>query len=115
MTYNKEYKKCLENIEKNLNEDDRRMIDEKYEQWRNGGRNGRISDLELAMFMSDKLDKITELMEASDKLSTRDGVVRHIERTTVTEQKSDPELKKEIDNIKSNIQELKDLIINKLS
>lgn len=113
MGLNEEYNRFLDKLEGKLSEEDERESQKLYENWRGSG---RLSDLELAMFMSDKLDNITEIMHKSDELRSRDGKISRIERTTrITESDENAKLKKEIDSLKGDIQELKELLIKKLS
>lgn len=113
MDYTKQYNSLLESIENDLTPDEERESQQIYEKWT---RDGRLSDLELAMFMSDKLDNITKVMHESDRLRSRDGKVSRITITETTNSNSENEkLRKEIDDLKGDIKELKQLLINKLS
>lgn len=113
MDYTKKYNSFLESLERQMSPDEERESQNIYEGWRNGN---RLSDLELAMFMSDKLDNITKIMHESDRLRTRDGKVSRITITETTNNNGENEkLRKEIDDLKGDIKELKELLINKLS
>ena len=115
MDYTKKYNTFLESLERELSPEEENMAQSKYEDWRQGS---RLSDLELAMFMSDKLDNITKIMHESDRLRSRDG---KISRITIAETKDNSisaeneQLRKEIDDLKGDIKELKELLIKKLS
>ena len=113
MDINEKNNRFLDRLEKELSPEDEHESQTLYENWRNSG---RLSDLELAMFMSDKLENITEIMHKSDELRSRDGKVSRIERTTrITEDGENAQLRKELDEMKNEFKELKELLIKKLS
>lgn len=111
MDNNSRYNSFLDKLERDMreNEQESQVL---YEGWRN---NNRLSDLELAMFMSDKLDNITKIMQESDRLRSRDGKISRITITETKDNSENAELRKEIDDLKGDIKELKELLINKLS
>lgn len=111
MDNNSRYNSFLDKLERDMceNEQESQVL---YEGWRN---NNRLSDLELAMFMSDKLDNITKIMQESDRLRSRDGKISRITIAETKDNSENAELRKEIDDLKGDIKELKELLINKLS
>lgn len=111
MDNNSRYNSFLDKLERDMreNEQESQVL---YEGWRN---NNRLSDLELAMFMSDKLDNITKIMQESDRLRSRDGKISRITIAETKDNSENAELRKEIDDLKGDIKELKQLLINKLS
>ena len=111
MDNNNRYNSFLDKLERDMreNEQESQVL---YEGWRN---NNRLSDLELAMFMSDKLDNITKIMQESDRLRSRDGKISRITIAETKDNSENAELRKEIDDLKGDIKELKQLLINKLS
>ena len=111
MDNNSRYNSFLDKLERDRreNEQESQVL---YEGWRN---NNRLSDLELAMFMSDKLDNITKIMQESDRLRSRDGKISRITIAETKDNSENAELRKEIDDLKGDIKELKQLLINKLS
>ena len=111
MDNNSRFNSFLDKLERDMreNEQESQVL---YEGWRN---NNRLSDLELAMFMSDKLDNITKIMQESDRLRSRDGKISRITIAETKDNSENAELRKEIDDLKGDIKELKELLINKLS
>lgn len=111
MDNNSRYNSFLDKLERDMreNEQESQVL---YEGWRN---NNRLSDLELAMFMSDKLDNITKIMQESDRLRSRDGKISRITIAETKDNSENAELRKEIDDLKDDIKELKELLINKLN
>lgn len=106
---NEQYERTLKDIENGLSESEQAEARSQYEEWKGSH---SLPDMELAMFMSDKLEAITEIMHKSDKLRCVNGhVSRVVEKP---ESKEKEELRNEIDGLKGEIRELKELLINKL-
>lgn len=114
--YSEQMNEFLDNLEKKMSPEEKQQSEQMYENWKKEGQgmDGRLSDLELAKFMSGKLDNITEIMHKSDKLVSRDGKLseRQVETPKDTE---NAQLRKEVEELKGDIKELKELLINKLS
>lgn len=111
---NEQYNSFLNNVKNQIESEEAEREGKKlYDEWVD---EHRLKDMELAMFMSDKLDTITEIMRRSNKLRSRDGHVSRIEKRSVLESSEENrKLRNEIDGLKDEIKDLKEFLINKLS
>ena len=97
-----------------LSEYEKQEADRAYQIWANGsmGRNGRLDDDKLSKFMEGRLQNMQEIIKASDKLVSRNG--RIVEKKE--EPKSEETIsKKEYEDLKDEIRDLKKIIMEKFS
>lgn len=117
--YSEQMNEFLDNLEQKMSPEEKQQSEQMYESWKQEGQgmDGRLSDLELAKFMSERLGNITEIIQKSDELTSRDGRVTKRETETQMKIKNDEnlQLRKEVEELKGDIKELKELLINKLS
>lgn len=110
---NEKYNSFLNDLENNLTAEEERASQNIYEQWK---QRNKSSEDAINAFISRRKDNITEIMHRSDELISRNGKVSRIEKTTIiNESEENKKLKKEIEGLKDDIKEMKQLLISKLS
>lgn len=96
-----------------LSEAEQREANERFNRWADGsmGRNGRLDDERLVRFMEGKLGNMQNIMKRGDEMRSWNG---HIRKTEPKSENEDMVSRKEYDELKHELKEIKDLLIEKL-
>lgn len=85
---------------------------ERFNRWADGsmGRNGRLDDERLARFMEGKLGNMQDIMKRGEEMRSWNGHIRKVE----PKQNEDMVSRKEYDELKDELKQIKELLIEKL-
>ena len=96
-----------------LTEAEEREANERYKRWADGsmGSAGRVNDEMLARFMEEKLGNIQNIMNKGEEMRSWNGHIRRVEQK---EPETDMVSRKEYNALKSELDEIKKLLLEKL-